>query len=688
MAAICGELATYAQSSLLEQGKTQLKNKQYTTAFSTFKNAATSGNAEAMYYYGLCLENGYGTQRDIYEAMNWYLKAADKGNGEACFRVSQAYTNSCVVYGSHAKAAKYAKLSAQAGCAAGEELYAGLLANGKHGVTKNTSEAMRYYQQSASKGYEDAYCDLAQIYYHGLFGFPVDIAKSQQYLEKLKACKTGRGYNQLAHMYQDGSAGTISYQEAFNLFVKSAEMGCGESADELASLYRYGSSTWSIPMSEENAIYWYKKAYEDGYALSAVRLTSMYENKGLYNEALNWAYKSGDAICFMFCVKDYRNRLSQSEVLTKAKYMADKGVLEAQKLLGEMYDKGEGVTMSFNEASKWYYKAATNKDADVYLYGDLFNSLGIIYAQKDETRADAFKWFKKGAACEYNNAWPTFNLAYCYFNGLGVTTNYYTGFDWMLLAAQKDIIPAMNSVASCYLVGRGTTKNEYKAYEWAKKSADKGDAEGLFYLGMCYTRGIGVSQNSTLGRQYLTQSAGKGYGPAQVALNQQNSQTTSYFNPYTSTNFSVSNAASNIFQSMMDGSLANNLKPDFSNIDFNNLPPVPEGDTYQPNTDFSSSSSSNSYSSSSSSSSKGQLVGYFQAFGLGEAYGNTVTHNQSLAVYRDNSGYYIMTHHLYGDVPARLQSNTKSTYKGYNVSQYNYWVMDVNFNDIVWFIKL
>lgn len=588
---LCTASGAFAQTSLVQQGKTQLKNKQYQTAFSTFKKAAAGGSAEAMYYCGLCYENGFGTQRDIYEAMEWYLKSADKGNGEACFRMAEAYRDDCVVNQSHTKSVEYAKRSALAGCAAGEEMYAALLATGDDIVAKDINKALHYYQSSAAKGYEDACCDLAQIYYFGYFGVPVDKTKSSQYLAKLKARNTARGYFQLAYMYKDGSAGIKSDRDAFNYFVKAAEMGCGAAADELAGCYRWGSM--SLQRSEENAIYWYKKAFEDGFTLSAVRLSFIYEDRGQCYEAFDWAYKSGDGWTVRSRVNNCRNRLSQGDMLAKLKYMANKDVIMAQYLLGKMYENGDGVSKSSGDAYDWFYKATKNRDADVFEVGDLFNSLGFIYiARGSGLETEAFKLFKKGAECQSENAMAMSNLAYCYLSGLGVAVDNNAGFSWALKAAQQNVVPAMNYLAECYLSGRGTRQDNYKAYEWAKKSADAGNDIGLFSLGMCYLRGIGVSQNASMARQYLTKSSNLGNKAAQQILNQMNGQQTSYGNNPATPNVSASNAANRLYQSMMDGSLLNSLQFDFSNIDFNNLPPAADGGSYQPVDNYNSSSSS------------------------------------------------------------------------------------------------
>ena len=519
-----------AQGSLVQQGKKQLKNEQFETAFSTFKKAAAQGNAEAMYYVGLCHENGYGTSQDIYEAMEWYLKSADKGNGEACYRVSKAYEIGTVVYPDEGKALAYMRRSAQKGCAAGEEAYACYLAYGNAGVTANKAEALRYFQRAAAKGFEDAYCDLAQIYFHGLCGFPVDKVKSGQYLTKLKACKTARGYNQLAYMYKDGSAGTVSLKEACDLFVKSGDMGFGKSYYEMGDMYYMGEIGESYE-SERMALYYLTKSFEKGFNMAGRRASFICGQKGRYSECLSLAFKSGDVIGVDNAIKQYGNYLSKNDVFDKVSIMAAKGAIYAQWMLANMYYDGDGVAKSYNDAYHWYCKAATNRDADVFPYGDTYNRLGAMCFDAQGTARDyteAVKWFKKGANCKYNPGWAMYNLANCYFNGNGVVANDATGFSWMLKSAKANNTSAIAMVSVCYIIGKGTQKNSAEAYRWAKAGSDKGDKECQYVLATCYNNGIGTQQNISLCREYLTKSANQGYVAAQRDLNQLNSRQTTY----------------------------------------------------------------------------------------------------------------------------------------------------------------
>lgn len=103
---------------------------------------------------------------------------------------------------------------------------------------------------------------------------------------------------------------------------------------------------------------------------------------------------------------------------------------------------------------------------------------------------------------------------------------------------------------------------------------------------------------------------------------------------------------------------------------------------YMPSTTTTPSSSSYSTSGTSSSSTSEVMVGSYAAFGLSQAYGNTVTHNYTFTIYRDNSGYYVKE--SYGK--KYLFSNSRSSYLGYDVSGYNYTMLGAS--DVSWYFRL
>jgi hypothetical protein len=46
-----------------------------------------------MYSVGVCISRGEGVRRNKKAALEWFLKAAKKGHGEACYNVAYYYEN-------------------------------------------------------------------------------------------------------------------------------------------------------------------------------------------------------------------------------------------------------------------------------------------------------------------------------------------------------------------------------------------------------------------------------------------------------------------------------------------------------------------------------------------------------------------------------------------------------------------
>ena len=67
------------------------KIKPWDKIFDLWKIAATAGHTRAQFYLGTCYDNGNGVDKDIAEAYNWYMKAAEKGKMEAQYNIGFFY---------------------------------------------------------------------------------------------------------------------------------------------------------------------------------------------------------------------------------------------------------------------------------------------------------------------------------------------------------------------------------------------------------------------------------------------------------------------------------------------------------------------------------------------------------------------------------------------------------------------
>src|SRR5271157_738227 len=77
--------------------------------------------------------------------------------------------------------------------------------------------------------------------------------------------------------------------------------------------------------------------------------------------------------------------------------LADRGLAEAQYILGLMYQAGQGVPQDYAEAVKWFRKAAEQGDDEAQF------ELGWAYAEGKSVPQDfiqAYMWFDLAAAHE------------------------------------------------------------------------------------------------------------------------------------------------------------------------------------------------------------------------------------------------------------------------------------------------
>lgn len=162
-------------------------------------------------------------------------------------------------------------------------------------------------------------------------------------------------------------------------------------------------------------------------------------------------------------------RLPETIGSTALRNAALKGDASAAFEIGVRYAEGKGVAQNYDEAAKWYDRAAqANVVPAMFRLGALFEKgLG---AKKD----------------------------------LDVARRYY------VLAADRGNAKAMHNLAVLDADG-GTKGANYKsASYWFRRAADRGVADSQFNLGILYARGIGVEQNLAESFKWFSLAASQG----------------------------------------------------------------------------------------------------------------------------------------------------------------------------------
>ena len=146
-----------------------------------------------------------------------------------------------------------------------------------------------------------------------------------------------------------------------------------------------------------------------------------------------------------------------------------KGDPTAAYEIGLRFAEGKGVAANYDEAAKWYDRAA---------------QAGVVPA--------------------------IFRLGTFYEKGLSVKKDADIARRYYLQAAERGNAKAMHNLAVLDADGGGKGANYKSASQWFRKAADRGVADSQFNLGILYARGIGVEQNLAESFKWFSLAAAQG----------------------------------------------------------------------------------------------------------------------------------------------------------------------------------
>jgi TPR repeat protein len=125
--------------------------------------------------------------------------------------------------------------------------------------------------------------------------------------------------------------------------------------------------------------------------------------------------------------------------------------------------------------------------------------LGRLYADGHGVSQDydeAMKWF--GKAAEQGFAEAQHNLGSMYDNGEGVEQDYSIAFQWYTKAAQQGYVLSETNLGTLYLFGDGVDIDYNKAYDLFKKAAKQGEPVAIANIGQMYEIAAGFQQSNVM----------------------------------------------------------------------------------------------------------------------------------------------------------------------------------------------
>lgn len=207
-----------------DKGKKAFDSHDFKTAVELLERAARLGLADAQYWYGVCIDYGYGIEQDHSLAFEYYLKAAKQGcaDAEGDLAFDFHYGEGTAI--DYEKAFMWYKRAADHGNSQG------LIGIGKMyeegaGVPQNDQSAYEWYRKAAELGNRDAMHNVG-----------IDLL-------------IGRGC-------------TRNPYEAADWNRKAAELDHVKAQFNLAKQYLHADG---VPRDQEKALYWIRRAAKNGH---------------------------------------------------------------------------------------------------------------------------------------------------------------------------------------------------------------------------------------------------------------------------------------------------------------------------------------------------------------------------------------------------------------------------------------
>jgi TPR repeat protein len=258
------------------------------------------------------------------------------------------------------------------------------------------------------------------------------------------------------------------YALALRVFEPLAKCGVALAQNNLGAMYGEGRG---VPKDEVAAARWYAAAAAQGQSTAQANL--------------GWFFWRGIVFRRDPAEAERYFRLSAAqgdqEGLTGLKELASSDVIGAQVSLGDLYYNGTGVSRDYDEAMRWWLRAAGSPNTTLlsavakYKVGSLL-ALGYSSAEPNDALAAAL--LLRGADAGIAHA--QFVLANMYADGRGVPENYTVALKWLLLSSASGYEAARDMAVKlkAYMTGTQIAEAQSQAEAWRPTLFDEAASQG------------------------------------------------------------------------------------------------------------------------------------------------------------------------------------------------------------------
>ena len=394
------------------------------------------------------------------KCVEYIREKAGRGDAEAQYQLGAMYYNGNGITKDKSEALRWYRKAAEQG-----HVLAGVAVGGApNPCTGPTSiECVEYTREKAERGDAEAQTRLGDMY-RDLFGFEVvekDSGKAVLWYRAAANQEYVKAQNKLGGMYRYGLGVEKDAGEAARWYRLAVEQGDVEAQYQLGLMYFQGKG---VAKDFREAVRLFRAATENTENMKNYSLLSSSYWINLAQYQLGLMYYNGEGVA-----KDFREALRLFRAAAEqGNAKTQKGNQDAQNILGLMYYKGEGVEKDVHEAVRWYHLAAEQGNADAKY------KLGLMYYKGEEVEKD-------------------FHEVVRLFQTLWVNEDARI----YLLKAKAELgdAEAQYELGWRYSLGKGVEKDKRESARWERAAAEQGHAKAQYGLGLRYAIGVGVVED-------------------------------------------------------------------------------------------------------------------------------------------------------------------------------------------------
>ena len=478
-------------------------------AFKYMSEAAELGDADAVYIVSDFCYYGIGTKRSIRKAVRYCESAAEKGVPDALYSMWLYFMDGNAKI-SFEKAFDYLKEAANKNhadaCNAIGELYYD---------DAEYDEAIRYFEIAAEKECVDAIYNLGDCYYSGE-GINQNYKKAFELYARAAEHKHAEATYSLAWCYDYGQGTKKNKKLAFKWYKEASKLGHSRAINNLGVCYAIGKGTRK---NIRKAIACYTVAAKNNVKEAINSLGSFYETgNGLEKdvpkavEMYQKAVSLGDCTAKFNLTRCYEYGMGVEKDISKAVdlYIESTEVYN-REYLDKLYEfkinrlSSEDAAKISKRLFETNISRYNERALELLIYSaecgnaDSQRNLGVRLWNDMQMYSLAFIYFKKSA--EQGDPYSAYNLANLYYNGYGITQNYERALELYKSAAEQDLPVALFELGCAYEKEfHGIVEKDLeKAVEYYKKGSELGDIDCKNNLGALYMAGKGLRKNQKRG---------------------------------------------------------------------------------------------------------------------------------------------------------------------------------------------